>query len=127
MPVQRAAKSRHGLLTAILALMLVTNAIVTISYLAQPDAIRAAVPGAPAWSVYALAGLGVFNLVCVAALFMWKKWAFWGFCVSAALAFIANLSFGIGLGPSLVGLAGPAVLFGVLQIGGDRKGWPQLE
>lgn len=124
---QRALKSRHGLLTAVLVIMLIANAGVAISYLMHPGAIRAAIPSAPFWSVYVLAALSVFNLVCVIALWFWKRWGFWGFCRSAVVAFVANLSFGLGPAQSLLGLAGIVILFGVLQIGRESKGWPQLE
>jgi hypothetical protein len=58
---------------------------------------------------------------------MWKKWAFYGFAVTTVLALGVNLSVGLGIGRSLIGLVGIAVLYGVLQIGEQKKGWNQLE
>jgi hypothetical protein len=74
-----------------------------------------------------LAAAGLVNVLCAVALLRWKKWGFWGFVASAVAIFIVNLS--IGLGPSSVlgGAVGVAVLYGVLQIGKENKGWPQLE
>jgi hypothetical protein len=43
------------------------------------------------------------------------------------LAIIINLALGLGIFQSAVGLIGIAVLYGVLQIGKENKGWPQLE
>ena len=71
--------------------------------------------------------VSLFNLLCAIMLFKWKKWAFWGFCASAVVVIAVNLSAGIGIAASLGGLIGVAILYGVLHIGGDNKGWPQLD
>jgi hypothetical protein len=56
-----------------------------------------------------------------------KKWGFWGFIASSIVALFVNLSIGMGIGQSLLGLVGIALLYGVLHIGKENKGWPQLE
>jgi hypothetical protein len=43
------------------------------------------------------------------------------------VALAVNLSIGLGAGTVLAGLAGLLVLYGVLHIGKENKGWPQLE
>ena len=50
-----------------------------------------------------------------------------GIVVTAAAAFCLNLLLGVSAAYALLGPAGPAILYGVLQIGGERKGWSQLE
>lgn len=122
------AKSRHGCLTAYLVFMMVMNAGTAVFYLVASDQVRAALPNAPQWLLYGLTLLALFNLVCAIALFQWRMWGFWGFAASSIVALGANLMLGLGVGQSLIGLAGIAILFGVLQIGDARtKGWPQLE
>ncbi len=56
-----------------------------------------------------------------------KKWGYWGFAVSSIVAFSVNLASGLGVGQSLLGLLGLALLYGVLQIGKENAGWSQLE
>jgi hypothetical protein len=68
----------------------------------------------------------IFNIICLIALFKWKKWGFWGVVVGIIIGVCLNLY--LGLGPvSFSGLIALAVLYGVLQIGKENKGWPQLD
>jgi hypothetical protein len=82
----------------------------------------------PALFLYLQAtALGIFNIICAIALFNWKKWGFYGFLASAVTAFIINISSGINLVTSLSGFIGIAVLYGVLNIGGENRAWTRLE
>ena len=107
--------------------MIVLNSITALTYLVGSQAIQQALPGIPAWALIVLGVVAVFNLVCAIALFNWKKWGFWGFIFSSLAALVINLNIGLGVAQSLFGLIGVAVLYGVLQIGKENKGWPQLE
>ena len=120
-------KRRHGCLTAWLVLMIIANAGVAYMYLFGSAAIRQSVPSAPAWAFTALAVAGIVNVVCAIALFQWKKWGFFGFVAMAVLAFAVNLMIGLSIVQALFGFLGVAILYGVLQIGNEDKGWPQLE
>jgi len=120
-------KKRHGCLTAWLILMIVLNSIVMLVYLLATDSVRSHYPNAPGWAFPALVVIGAFNLVCSFALFQWKKWGFWGICVSSLVAVVVNLYVGLDIIRSLLGLVGVLLLFGVLHIGNANKGWPQLE
>ena len=71
--------------------------------------------------------VSMINLICAVALFRWKRWGLWGFVGSAVIVFFLNLAMGPGLGSALAGLLGIAILFGVLHIGKERKGWAQLD
>jgi hypothetical protein len=51
----------------------------------------------------------------------------WCFLVSSIIVLILNLSSGVGIGQSLLGLLGVVILYAVLQIGGENKGWTQLD
>jgi hypothetical protein len=121
------AKSRHGCLTAWLVVMIVANSGSALVYILGSDAIRRTLPNAPGWAFPVLIVFSLFNLVCSIALFRWKRWGFWGFCGSSVVALVVNLSVGLGIGSALGGLVGVIVLYGLLQIGKENKGWPQLE
>ena len=122
-------KQRHGCLTAYLIFMIIVNCITSISYLSYfflSEKIKN-LSGLPIWMVCVMVIVGIFNVSCCIAIFRWRMWGFWGFVCSAAMVFFFNLYMGIGIISSLSGLLGIAFLFGVLQIGQDRKGWSQLE
>lgn len=119
-------KQRHGCLTAYLVLMIVANSATALIYLVGSEDIRRSVPNMPDLVFPVLIAAGIFNLICAIALFRWKKWGFWGFVVSAVVVFAINLSGGVGIASALGGLVGVAILYGVLQIGKERAGWPQL-
>jgi hypothetical protein len=113
---------RHGCLLTYLIFMIVVNSIIVVTYGAM--AIRAMPTPANIFPglVYIMGLAGILNIVFAVALLAWKKWGFYGFCASAAIIFVINLVIGINPIMAFVGLIGPAILYGVLQIGGDRKG-----
>jgi hypothetical protein len=120
-------KQRHGCLTAWLILMIVANGLTAIATPLMITQIRQATPNFPVWVAYVIPLLAILNVVFAFAIFKWKKWGFYGFAVMAILTFCLNLYAGVGIGQALIGLIGIAVLYGVLQIGGEKKGWTQLE
>ena len=119
-------KQRHGCLTAWLVLMIMGNSAAALIYLLARQTIKQAFPASPGWLFPVLAVFSIFNLVCAIALFKWKSWGFWGFLLSSIVAFIVNLSTGLGIGQSLLGLLGIVLLYAVLHIGKEEKGWSQL-
>lgn len=120
-------KKRHGCLTAWLVLMLIANSAVVLIYTLGSAAVRQKYPHAPDWALPALTLGGILNVVFLIALFRWKKWGFWGSVATYALSFVVNLAVGVNVVQVLLGLSGLAILFGVLQIGKENKGWSQLE
>jgi hypothetical protein len=78
-------------------------------------------------------GIGVIvfcaiaNIAFAVALFRWQRWGFYGFIATSAIALITNLSLGVGIGPSLFGLIGIALLYWVLNMGGTNKAWTHLK
>jgi len=68
----------------------------------------------------------IANLVLIGALYKWQRWGFWGFLVIAGAMFLVHLSDGVGIWRSVLGFVSVAILYGVLQIGGDRKAWNYL-
>ncbi len=122
-----ALKERHGCLTAWLVVMIVGNLIVAVYYLVSSASFRQAMPSGSEWTLPASIILLLFNMVCAVALLNWKKWGFWGICVSSTIVLIVNLSAGLGIIPALSALLGVILLFWVLHIGREKKGWPQLD
>jgi len=58
------------------------------------------------------------------AIFRWKKWGFWLFSSMVLIQTILNLLMDSNW---IITLLGVPMLYGVLHIGGDKKGWTQLE
>ncbi len=120
-------KQRHGCLTAYLILLIVANSATSLIYLLGSKAITQNTSSMPEWAIPVLITFGVFNLICAIALFKWKKWGFWGCCISAVIMAGINLSLGLEIKSVIGGFVGIAILYGVLQIGKENKGWIQLD
>ncbi len=120
-------KERHGCLTAYLVFAIIANSATALLYLFGAAAIKRSTPNIPDWAFPVLIVLVLFNLACAIALLRWKKWGFWGLIVSAVVTLGINLTIGLGLSSAIVGLLGVVILYGVLQIGKDNRGWPQLD
>ena len=125
--VVASGKNRHGCLTAYLIVMIIANSLTGLLYLFGADAIKERLPNMPNWAFPVLIAIAIINLICAFALFRWKKWGFWGFCISTAIVFVLNLAIGLSVASAIGGLLGVAILYGVLHIGKDNKGWPQLD
>jgi hypothetical protein len=121
-----APKSRHGCATVWLVIVILANTGAAVIYLAQGSAIKRQLPDFPDWAFPALIACGVLNVVFAVALMAWKKWAFYAFAVTTVLIVVINLAAGFGA-RSVVGLLGVVILYAVLQIGGERSTWKQLE
>jgi hypothetical protein len=120
-------KQRHGCLTAWLVLMIIANLAIALIYLFGSSAIRHDFPSAPGWAFPVLAIAGIVNVICAIALFQWKKWGFSGVIATTVVTFVVNLIIRLNVLRALFGFVGIAILYGVLQIGKERKGWTQLE
>lgn len=120
-------KYRHGCLTAFLVFGIISNTLVVLFYSLGSAMVRGASPNLPGWSLPVLSVIAVCNIAFFVAIFLWKKWAFYAFIASAAITFIINISIGLSIVSSVLGLAGIAVLYWVLQMGGENNGWRQLE
>ena len=126
-------KQRHGCVTAWLILMIIANSLIAIVYLFANEKITDNLPGDVSSSLIILLGIiGIANVIFAVLLFQWKKLGFWGFIVTSTGTFIINLSISSGSGPALaqsfLGLAGIAILYGILQIKKDNVStWESLE
>ncbi len=120
-------KNRHGCLTTFLVVGIIANTFTVLFYTLGSAMVRAASPNLPGWAPPVLAVMGICNIAFFAAIFRWKKWGFYGFLASAAITFAINLSVGLNIVTSVLGLSGIAILYWVLQMGGENNGWRQLE
>ena len=107
--------------------MLLANLLAAYGNIAMQDQIVSALPRLSHNLILILAAGGLLNVVFVIAMFNWKRWGFWGFCISAIVAFSINIYAGVGVAAALAGLVGVVVLFAVLRIGKEKAGWDQLE
>ncbi len=116
-----AEKERGALLTIWLILMLLANSATALSYFLLNAAIAAAYPNVPPSIFYVYGLMALANAAFTALLFMWKKYAFFAFCISSGIAFALNIAIGVGAG-TVLGLMGPVILYALL-----RPKWSLLE
>ena len=117
-------KKRNGWLTAWLILIIIVNAVNLLVY--SSGAASQTLETLPGWFTAFAIILSVFNLICIIALFWWKRWGFWGLCASSVILFVVNISMG-EVGLAVASLLGLLILYGLLHAGDKDKGWPQLE
>lgn len=122
-------KKRHGCVTAWLVLMIISNALVALVYLFAGGTVsRSLSHGISSGVLILLALVGVADIVFAIMLLQWKKAGFWGFVVTSIIALCINVSIGVGVVQSFIGLVGLAILYGILQIkAGDVSAWDNLE
>jgi hypothetical protein len=89
------ARKRGGCLTAFLVVMMIVNPIVAVLYFAGGSMIRQGLPDAPPWAIPVLGAFCLVNAACAVALFMWKRWGFYGFVISAVVALVVNIVVGL--------------------------------
>jgi uncharacterized membrane protein len=123
------SKERHGCVTAWLVLMIVLNSLTSLLYLLAGDIIVDNMPGEISQSMLTTTAVfGILNVLFSVMLLKWKKLGFWGFLITSLCVFVINLNAGFGIGQSILGLVGIAILYGVLQIKSDDKSaWSNLE
>ena len=126
-PAALQEKKRHGCLTAYLVLAIIANSATALLYVFGAEAVKRSTPNLPGWAFPVLIALVLFNLACAIALLRWNKWGFWGLVASAVVTLGVNLTIGFGFSSVIVCVVGVLFLYGVLHIGKDNKGWPQLD
>ena len=117
-------KQRHGCLTAWLIYMIIGNSISSLIYLINPGMFQL---DASEGIFVLLAFLGTLNVMCAIALLQWKRWGFYGFCGTAVISCFINISLGLGIVSVIGALIAVGALFGMLNIGQERKAWPRLK
>ncbi len=107
--------------------MIVANAATAVSTPLMYGSIKRAAPDASPATIALISIAGVANIIFAIALFRWKKWGFFGFVATSVIALVTNLFLGLGIAQSLFGLVGIGILYWVLNMGGNNKGWPRLQ
>jgi len=67
------------------------------------------------------------NMVMIIALYKWRRWGFTGFAIIVTVTFVLKLTNGVDLFKSALSFVSLAILYVVLQIGGDKKAWKYLK
>ena len=114
-------KERPLLFMLLLALVIVFNLLLGVLTLFLTPALPARYASL-SWIFYLAGVLALLNAGFGIFLFRWKRWAFYGLCISAIIAFVLNLILGSDFITSLFGLLGPAILYLII-----RSKWSLLE
>jgi hypothetical protein len=128
-------KQRHGCLTAFLV-VLITGSIFSLgSYLY--DILSGSYQSyiselqIPLYSFILTLVLLFLNILWLIAIYKWKKWGFWAFVITGVASIIISIiyrpTFTSLVQSFLINVIGIGMLYGVLHIGKENKGWPQLE
>ncbi len=127
----QAPKQRHGCVTAWLIFIIIASSIAALGYVAfivNGDLIAAQGLSLPNELLAPLILISLLNVLFAIMLLRWKKWAFWGFGVTALITLGINIAIGISISNSVLGLLGVVLLYGVLQIKQDGiSTWEHLE
>ena len=123
-------KQRHGCLTAWLIFMMIFNFAGGAGYLYITNQFKlnhVVVSGIPPWIWPTLAAVCFSNFFCAVALFHWKKWGFYGFCLSCLIVAAMYVFLEAEPRDLVMPWISMVSLYAVLHIGKQNKGWPQLE
>lgn len=89
------------------------------------EEVRAAISNGQLFAA-AYASVRTAACVCIVLLFLWKRWAFWGFVACTALVFLVNLWGDASIWEASLDLVGLAVLIALL-LKSKPVAWPQLK
>lgn len=118
---------RNGCLTSWLVFALAAHAVTIALYsLAYPQ-MHAGTPTITPGVARMLIAAGIASIVCILALFRWRRWGFYGIVTITALTFFLNVSLGVGFGGALGGLIGIVLLYWVLHLGGQQSAWRSMK
>jgi len=121
-----APKQRHGCLTLTLMVYLFVCGFVAIALTVKSDLFREKYPTITEPLLWALTTMAVLNILCLLALYYWRRWGFYGFAIINSLVFSLNLYTTRDVIEAVPSLVGIAILYGVLHIGGEKSGWAQM-
>jgi len=131
--IQQVQKKRHGCVSAWLSMIIIFSALSFLlnffasNFMIKLLSIHSVKPISKS-SLMLLGILAAFNTVFAIMLSLWKKWGFWGIVVTSILIMPVNISIGVSIGQSLLGLVGIAILYGILQFKGNNvSAWKNLE
>jgi len=118
-------KQRKIYITAFFAFIVGINFLGILMYLLRGQEIFQGLK-IGTWVIPTFTFFSIVNIICMIALFKWKKYGFWGFIISSLFTFFLSILVGFKILPTLWGLALVIVLYILLKIG-SNKIWDQLE
>lgn len=121
-------RRRHGCLTIWLLLLALWNLALILTYAGCNMAQWMGDTGEPfGWYYPMMIGLAVISLICILALFRWRKWGFWLLLIINAAKLVIEVALGGGDFIVLTSImVTMLVLYAVLNVGRGNRGWPQL-
>ena len=122
-------KQRHGCVTAWLIYMIIANALSGLIYIIAGDKVKEAMQvDLTGINIVSMALLSFANVVFAVMLLKWQKMGFWGFVITSIAGVFVNLSIGLGVSQSILGLIGIGILYAILQIPKEKvSAWSELE
>jgi hypothetical protein len=122
-------KQRHGCVTAWLLMMIIFNSLgVVYNFFANKMIANNLPNNPPPFMFYLLGTIGIANVFFAIQMMQWKKYAFWGFAITACGTLVINLVIGLNIVQALGGIIGIMILYGVFQIKKDNiTAWENLE
>lgn len=90
--------------------MLITNPITAYIYLSKPQIIMNVYPRVTEEIIYLMIVIAILNTVLAMGMWMWRKWAVFGYYIVVAFVFFLNIYIGAGVGVALIGLLGGAIV-----------------
>lgn len=119
---------RHLFLTIWLTLIIIVNLFNAGFSMLKPQVILSAFPNIPNWIPYLLGALSAANVIFALALFNWKKWGFWGFCLCSVIAAGININFHLtSIAMAIVSaIIAILILYWALNVGKENKAWTHL-
>ena len=104
-------KKRGAWLNIWLSIMLVANFITAFSYLVFTDRVIQTFPHVAAGAWYFFGLVAFANFIFVIFLFNWKRWPFYGLCMTSIVAAVMNLMIGLQFVAATFGLLGILILY----------------
>jgi hypothetical protein len=113
--------------------MILWSLIVFLMFTAGIDRFGGSIPGPPNAQKAKLIIPRIVSLGTIffsLAILLWQKWAIWGLIVLFGFDFSIRLIMGFSVRDTVAGLfwniVPVAILFVLLQIGGEKSGWSQM-
>jgi NADH:ubiquinone oxidoreductase subunit 6 (subunit J) len=129
-----APRRRNAFVTGVIILAIAAHVACAAMCFAGAETFKGRIPGvadAEPWLWSALGVCCIVDALLLMVILGWQKWGFFAACVMAAVE--AGLIYGAGVNPVFalaalgIGAVWLAVLYGLLQIGGPRSMWAQME
>ncbi len=101
---------RGGCLTTYLVFMCIVNTLTSISYIFSGDMIKDKLNISSGWILPLLSIFCISNIIFAIGIWKWKRWGVYGIGITSFIAFFINISIGISIFSSLLGLVGLIII-----------------